>query len=74
MRFSYLMLAFAGLIVACTLRGFRPPPEPYEEFAHKSRKVNSDEVKASMIDCGYLPEWGFSGKPENNYQLRMGGK
>lgn len=74
MKPLYLALVVAFLVAACTPRGFRPPPEPYEEFAHIKGRITLEEIKASMIDCGYLPEWGFAGKPEKDYQLRMSGK
>lgn len=74
MKRSFLMLILVCVTVACAPRGFSPPPEPYEEFAHKHKRVTVDEIKSSMIDCGYLPEWGYAGQPEDDYQKRMNGK
>ena len=51
------------ILVGCSTRGFRPPPEPWEEFEAVNRSVTFDEVKNALEFCGDLKEYGYAGPP-----------
>jgi hypothetical protein len=63
-----ILLAFTTItmnlfILGCS-RAFQPPPPVYEEWTKKNASVQ--DVKLSMISCGYPNVLGAASEPDNN--------
>lgn len=49
----------------CSMRGFKPPPDPWESYVRKDRKASFEEVKRELLECGYEP-LSYGNPPDKN--------
>jgi hypothetical protein len=65
MRISFaIVVHISSLILFGCSSAFQPPPPVYEEWTKKNASVQ--DVKLSMISCGYPSVLGAASEPDNN--------